>query len=342
MNPLETLIRAEIAERGAMGIDRYMEMCLSHPEHGYYMTRDPFGVSGDFTTAPEISQMFGELVGLWLAQSWLDAGSPAPFNLVELGPGRGTLMADILRVGRSVPGFLEAAKLCLMETSPILREMQAITLTNCEPNWIDDLDRLNDAPLLLIANEFFDALPVRQFQKVGDLWLERVVQDQDGLKFGLSKTDRKGFPQDLPDGAIVERAYVGADIVRSISKIVAEQGGAALIFDYGDASGSGDTLQAVKSHTSVSVLEAPGTADVTAHVNFGDLARNIGDCAGFLTTQGQFLTGMGITERAEALLKNAEEEVAAALHRLTDAGEMGTLFKAMAITKAGATTPHGF
>lgn len=306
------------------------------------MTRDPFGVRGDFTTAPEISQMFGELVGLWLAQSWLDAGSPDPFNLVELGPGRGTLMADILRVGQGVPGFLDAAKLFLMESSPKLRDMQAITLKGFEPVWIDDLDQIDDAPLFLIANEFFDALPIRQFQRVGDMWLERVIQLRDELTFGLSKTELKGFPPELPDGAIVERAYIGADIVNTISKAIAEQGGAALIFDYGDAAGSGDTLQAVKNHASVSVLVEPGTADLTAHVNFGDLARNIGECAGFLTTQGQFLSSMGIAERAEVLSKAGDEAATAALHRLTQDDEMGRLFKAMAITKAGVSAPHGF
>ena len=345
MTPLETIIRDEIAKNGPMGIDRYMALCLGHPQYGYYMTRDPLGVAGDFTTAPEISQMFGELAGLWLAQNWHDMGSPKQFNLVELGPGRGTLMADILRAARAFPGFPDAVQVRLLETSPVLRKTQETTLANAAPLWIDSLAELADLPLLLVANEFFDALPVKQYQKIGDVWLERVIQDDNGLTIGLSKTQTTGFPIALPDGAIVERAGASIDMIKQISDIITRQGGAALIFDYGDAAGSGDTLQAVKEHKPTDLLKTPGEADLTAHVQFGDLARALGDCEGHLTTQGQFLSAMGIAERAESLARaapDAAEAIKTALHRLTDKSEMGTLFKVMAITQNAAATPPGF
>lgn len=347
MTPLEEIIRAEIAERGAMGVDRYMELCLGHPEHGYYTTRDPLGASGDFTTAPEISQMFGELVGLWLAQAWLDIGSPERVNLVELGPGRGTLMADILRVARGVPGFLDAAQVFLIESSPVLREAQEKALTGYEVTWAEGVEETDDAPYLWVMNEFLDALPVKQFQRVGDVWLERVVKLKDGkLLFGLQKTQITGFSMAQPDGAIVERAGFGLKLMRMICKQLETSGGAALIFDYGDAQGRGDTLQAVRGHDYVDVFDRPGESDLTAHVNFGDLALAIGTCQANLTTQGQFLAAMGIDARAEALARGKDAETAKAVHsahrRLTDEAEMGTLFKAMAITRAGAETPPGF
>ena len=346
MSPLEDIIRAEIADRGPMGLDRYMELCLAHPEHGYYMTRDPFGASGDFTTAPEISQMFGELAGLWLAQMWINIGSPEEFNLVELGPGRGTLMADILRVGQGVSGFSEAAQVKLIETSPKLREMQAITLGGAEVGWVNALDELSDAPMLLIANEFFDALPIKQFQKFGDMWLEcKLKSSDDGFECGPARGDAPSGTPIVSDGTIIEACPTAIQITKQIASIISERDGAALIFDYGDVDGTGVTLQAVQNHSYVEPFKNPGQADLTAHVNFGDLGRAMEPCVGHLTTQGQFLAGMGIAERAETLChasKDAGETIKSALHRLTDPDEMGTLFKAMAITRNGTTTPPGF
>ncbi len=347
MTPLESIIHTEISAKGAMRIDRYMELCLSHPEHGYYMTRDPLGVDGDFTTAPEISQMFGELVGLWLAQKWLDLGSPAAFNLVELGPGRGTLMADILRVGATVPGFLDAAQILMIESSPVLRQTQKTSLAGHNCSWIGSIAELPAKPSLFVANEFFDALPIRQFQNLGDVWLERVVKLDGGkLAFGHVKTNQAGFPLGLPDGAIVEISEVRRGFAKAIAGKIKSDDGAALIFDYGDVSGSGDTLQAVAVHACTDVLSKPGDADLTAHVNFGELAGAVADCAAHATTQGQFLAAMGIADRASRLKegKSAKdaEIIDAALRRLTDPSEMGTLFKAMSVTRADAPKPPGF
>ena len=347
MTPVENIIREEIAAGGPMPLDRYMELCLSHPVHGYYMARDPFGAAGDFTTAPEISQMFGELVGLWLAQTWINLGRPNQFNLVELGPGRGTLMADVLRVGQSVPGFLDASRLYLVENSDTLRSTQQESLPGVQANWLSHVTELQDLPTLLIANEFFDALPVAQYQKVGDVWLERVIRvDGDNLAFGHRKTAELGFGMALPDGTIVERSASARRIASEIGALVNDHGGAALIFDYGDAQGSGDTLQAVRGHAYTDPLAEPGLADLTTHVNFGDLARAVEPCAIFLTTQGQFLASMGIAERAETLARGkgdeARAQINAALHRLTHEDEMGRLFKAMAITRAGDPKPLGF
>jgi len=346
MTPLEDIIRDEISRHGPIGVDRYMALCLSHPEHGYYMTRDPLGVAGDFTTAPEISQMFGELVGLWMAHMWRDLGAPERFNLVELGPGRGTLMADVLRVCQGVPGFLDVACVSLVETSPVLRDAQAKALTGHDVRWVEGVHGLDEAPLFVIANEFFDALPVKQYQRVGDIWLERVIDWQQGFTFALAKTKAQGLPVAIPDGAIVERSEAGQRIVGEISQAISAHGGAALMFDYGEVEGSGDTLQAVRAHQPVDPLQEPGSFDLTAHVNFGDLARSLGGSMGYLTTQGQFLKAMGIADRAEALSQDKKDataqEINSAVHRLTDPGEMGTLFKAMAITKDGAQTPPGF
>ena len=347
MTPIEKIVRAEIERSGPMALDRYMELCLSHPEHGYYMTRDPIGASGDFTTAPEISQMFGELIGSWLIQMWQTIGVPEKFNLVELGPGRGTLMSDILRVASNFPSFLNAASINLIEISPVLQAAQKETLARHDVSWIADLDALSDVPILLVANEFFDALPSKQFQKIGDVWLERVVNLDGGrLRFGLRKTKVDGFPLGLPDGAIVERSNALHSLSLMIDRRVEQQNGAALIIDYGDASGSGDTFQAVRGHEYVDVLENPGAVDLTVHVNFGDIARAAQNCASHLTTQGQFLKSLGIVERtaflSEGKTLTEKQTIDEACRRLTAEDEMGTLFKAMAITQTDAPTPPGF
>ena len=206
MTPLARLLAERIRETGPITVADYMAECLLHPVHGYYTTRDPFGAAGDFTTAPEISQMFGELLGLALAQAWLDRGSPAPFTLAELGPGRGTLMADILRATKGVLGFHAAAQVVLVEASPHLRKVQAVTLSGHAPRWCDRVEDLPEAPLFLIANEYLDALPIRQFQRGPDGWQERLVGLRDGaLTFGLSALlpevpDTVAF-RDAPDAA---------------------------------------------------------------------------------------------------------------------------------------------
>ncbi|MFO7759573.1 MAG: SAM-dependent methyltransferase [Roseovarius sp.] len=334
-----------------MTLADYMATCLMHPEMGYYATRDPFGTAGDFTTAPEISQMFGELIGLCLAQTWLDQGQPAPCLLAELGPGRGTLMADILRATRGVPGLHDAASVHLVETSPALRDVQAQTLEGYQINWHDGVECLPDAPLYLVANEFFDALPIRQFQRIGQGWRERlVVLREEALTLGLGApvvppelTERLA---DTGDGDIVETCAPGRAIAHEIGARIEARGGAALIVDYGGWRSLGDTFQAVRGHAVTDPLEAPGEADLTAHVDFEALARAASPAAhARLTPQGTLLQRLGIEARAEALARNLHgpdrENHLAAYRRLTDPDEMGTLFKVLALHPSTTVPPPG-
>lgn len=345
MTELLKLIRTEILEKGPMRLDRYMELCLSHPEFGYYMNRDPLGSLGDFTTAPEISQIFGELIGLWLAQAWIDMGQPNPINLVELGPGRGTLMSDILRVSNAVNGLPEALQVTLVETSPELRSKQRALLGAA--SWVESVGNLPDGPILFVANEFFDALPVRQFQKIGDMWVERVVViAQDQLVVGQQKTDFKMLPSHLPDGIIVERSEAAIAIAKKLGEKL-KKPCAGLIIDYGDENGTGETLQAVKQHKFINILDHPGECDLTAHVDFGALKVTFPDkFETEMTTQGDFLRNIGIHERAEALSSGksaiVQEEIRAAVHRLTADDEMGRLFKVMAVHNGLFQKPAGF
>ncbi len=350
MTLTETLA-ARIAADGPISVADYMQECLWHPSFGYYATRDPLGRDGDFVTAPEISQIFGEVIGLCLAQTWLDMGRPGPFTLAELGPGRGTLMSDILRAARSVPGFIESADVVLLEASPVLKQLQAHALGDVSPIWIDDINALPDQPLLLIANEFFDALPIRQFQRTETLWCERRVGWQDGaLALGLGDA----LPQpaldarltDTKAGDVVELCPTAAPYIAAISHRIAAHGGAALIIDYGDWRSLGDTLQAVRQHKMVDVLEAPGTADLTAHVDFEALAQAAQPCRySRLTPQGVFLERLGISSRAQQLARGARGEaldrLIAAHRRLTHPQEMGQLFKVLGLYPEGAAPPPG-
>jgi len=350
---LGDLIRARIRETGPISLADYMTDCLLHPTMGYYTTRDPLGSKGDFTTAPEISQMFGELVGLALAQCWLDQGAPTPFTLAELGPGRGTLMADILRAGRAVPGFVQAADLLLIEASPALRARQAESLGEYTPRWLDRIAELPNRPLFLVANEFFDALPVRQFLRDGAGWRERLVGlDHDKLAFGLGpNSPQPGLEHrlaDTRDGDLVEICPSAVPAISVVASRIAEHGGGALIFDYGDWRSLGDTLQALRGHQRAEVLADPGQADLTAHVDFEALAEAAA-AAGCnhsrLTTQGVFLERLGITARAQSLARNLEgralDELIAAHRRLTHPEEMGNLFKVLGLCPAQVALPPG-
>lgn len=347
--PLADTLARQIATTGPMTLADYMAACLMHPQYGYYSTRDPLGAGGDFTTAPEISQMFGELLGLSLAQCWLDQGSPASFTLAELGPGRGTLMADILRATARVPGFHAAAKLHLVETSPALRAEQAKRLP--QATWHDAVQTLPDGPLYLVANEFFDALPIRQFQRGGDDWRERVVGlQEDHLALGLAApAPQPGLSHrldDTKDGDLVETCAPGQAIATALGARIAAQGGVALIVDYGDWRSLGDTLQALKGHAPVDPVALPGESDLTTHVDFEALARAAAPAAHtLLTPQGVFLERLGITQRAQALAKSlsgpALDSHIAAHRRLTHPDEMGSLFKTLALLPQGAPPPPG-
>lgn len=335
MSPLHDIIAAEITAHGPMSVARYMSLCLGHPRHGYYITRDPLGRGGDFTTAPEISQMFGELLGLWAAQVWFDMGRPSPIRLVELGPGRGTLMADALRAADKV-GLAAAADLWLVETSPVLRAAQAVNLPAA--HWAGRFGDVPDGPAIVIANEFFDALPIRQFVRARDGWRERLVGLSGGrLVWGLGPASA-GLPTDAPEGSVVEICAAAEAIAGQIGARLAASGGAALIIDYGTlppATGGGDTLQAVAAHAVADPLETPGMADLTAHVDFGALARALAQAGARvapLVTQGALLTALGLDARAAALARaqpGRAHEIETQRRRLTAHDQMGTLFKAL-------------
>ena len=349
MTPLEETLHRRIQVDGPLTVAAFMEEALLNPTHGYYTTRDPLGAAGDFTTAPEISQMFGELLGLCLAQTWVQQGAPERIALAELGPGRGTLMADVLRVARAVPGFHEAIEVHLLEASPTLQAVQATRLPDA--TWhrqITDLPK--DLPLYVIANEFLDALPIRQFLRDGPGWRERQLGVFDGaLDWGLS--DIAPVPAlehrltDTPEGHLVEYCPGAPTVVTEISARIAAHGGCALILDYGDWHSRGDTLQAVRAHGAVDVLDGPGTADLTAHVDFEALAKASLCAVTEMTAQGVFLERLGITERAQALAKvqsgAALEAHIAAHRRLTHPEEMGTLFKCLGLYAHGASPPPG-
>ncbi|MEQ5869558.1 SAM-dependent methyltransferase [Sagittula sp. NFXS13] len=347
MTPLQDILIRQISRTGPLSLAEYMGLCLSHPEHGYYTTRDPLGVAGDFTTAPEISQMFGELLGLALAQSWLDQGAPSPFILAELGPGRGTLMADMLRATARVPGFQDAAQLHLVETSPALRREQAQRLPGA--TFHASLSDLPEGPLWLVANEFFDALPIRQFQRHANGWQERVVGlKDDRLTLGLTDpapVEALDHRLDTTtEGQIVETCASAQALAQDVGRRIADHGGAALIVDYGGWRSIGDTFQALQKHTSVDPFKTPGQADLTAHVDFEALAHAAMPAAHTSPTpQGVFLERLGITARAQALARglkgDALESHIAAHRRLTHPDEMGSLFKVMALHPEGTPAP---
>lgn len=352
MTPLGDSLARRIALDGPMRLDHYMLDCLLNPDHGYYTTRDPLGRAGDFVTAPEISQMFGEMLGLCLAQVWIDQGRPAPFVLAELGPGRGTLMADLLRALKAVPGMAEAARVCLVEASPVLRAEQRRMVGDVA--WFDTVAGLPEGPLFLIANEFFDALPIRQFVRRGDGWAERQVGLQDGvLTPGLAPPVRLAALEDrladTAEGDVVEICPPAPGIAAEVARRIARHGGAAVFVDYGHWRSLGDTFQALKNHAPCDPFEAPGEADLTAHVAFEPLARAAlaeGAAVSGMTAQGVLLERLGITARAQTLARGlAGDRLAthvAAHRRLTHPEEMGQLFQTLAIFPSQAPPPPGF
>jgi len=339
LNALAAQLAALIKAEGPLRLDHWMAACNAH----YYATRDPLGQGGDFITAPEISQLFGEMLGGWLGDIWERAGRPSPVRLVELGPGRGTLMADAARVLARVPGFAAACRLSLVETSPVLAARQRAQLDGLwGATWVNSFgDVPDDAPLLVVANEFFDALPLRQPLGAGQ---ERAVScDETG--FIATSIPASIAATEAPQS---EWSPASEALVAEIASRLAAQGGAALFIDYGhDGQASGDTLQALSRHAAASPFSNPGEHDLTAHVDFGRLKA----AAGSVVTphgpipQGAFLAALGIEARADQL-RRAQPAAAAALMagltRLTAAGQMGLLFKAMALTASDWPQPAGF
>ena len=356
MNALAKRIAALIAAQGPISVAQYMTLALHDAEAGYYATRDPFGSKGDFITAPEISQMFGEMLGLWCGQIWIDQARPRNTKLVELGPGRGTLMADALRALKRVPGFLDAVELVLVEASPVLRDVQWQTLkeSGARIRWTPHFD-VADAPLLLLANEFFDALPVRQYVKTARGWCERMVVLKDGaLAFALApiNTPAAAIPASrtgAPEGGVYEVSPAATALAEESARVIAGHGGAALLLDYGYAEiGFGETLQAVGGHRFAQVLAEPGARDLSAHVDFtalAEAARHGGAQVFGPRPQGTFLNGLGIRARARQLIEANPAEaqgVSDAVERLTAPAQMGALFQAMAFLPQSAPPPPGF
>ncbi len=381
MTELAKLLRARMESDGPLTVARYMAEALGHPQWGYYMQRDPFGRDGDFITAPEISQVFGELLGLWCLDYWRRMGSPNPFLLVEAGPGRGTLMADALRAAALDPAFLAAARVRLVEISPALRGIQEKPLSDYlgdyEVSWVESFEDIaGEGPLLLLANEFLDALPLRQFQRAEEGWRERLVgldpeksSGKGGEKSGEKDGETGGFcfllgdetvslPESLattemanaPPGSIVETCPEALAFVGELSTRLGRDGGAALMVDYGHTrSAVGDTLQAVRGHRSCPVLEEPGAADITAHVDFAAVAAVARDSGAHVhgpRPQGAFLRDLGIEARSARLAGTAPEETRRLLEsgcrRLIAEDEMGALFKVVALTGASQPVPAGF
>ncbi|MDO8359178.1 MAG: SAM-dependent methyltransferase [Devosia sp.] len=335
-------IDAQIRTTGPISLATYMGLCLGHPRHGYYAAGRPIGAKGDFITAPEISQMFGELVGFFVVNLWQQMGSPLSFTLLELGPGRGTLMADALRAASKADGFENALHLQLFESNSNLKAEQEKRLGKYHPYWAPEIDIVSDDPLFVIANEFFDALPIRQFVRAEGGWHERLVGLRDnGRAFGLSPTPiaNDAMPEELrgaQPGEVLELATAATDAMQRLCRKIAVQGGAILAIDYGYArTQTGETLQALRNHAFADPLAAPGQTDLSAHVNFavvGEAAKAAGLAVAPLATQGEFLLRLGIGERAKALARanpNEAANIARAVERLTAPEQMGTLFKVL-------------
>lgn len=360
--PAERLRRL-IAREGPISIADYMTFALIEPSAGYYTSRDPLGAEGDFITAPEISQMFGELLGLWVASLRHEARLCGAFRLVELGPGRGTLLSDALRALTSQPSLSEGLEIHLVEASPTLQAVQEETLapwrTNFPITWHRDLSSVPEGPMALIANEFFDALPIRQYQMTPSGWAERLIglaPDSDDFAFHLSAPsplNAARLPERLrtaKEGEIAEVSSPSLSITSEIARRLSEAPGGALIIDYGPARTClGSTFQAVKNHKRHDPLVAPGSADLSAHVDFqglGEAARGEGVSVFGPLTQGEFLARIGIHARVARLSEKSSEQqrgdIASALKRLTNEGEMGTLFKVLAITSLDIGTAPGF
>ena len=352
MTALETYLIDQINRLGPMTVAEYMTQCLLHPEMGYYTTQTPLGAKGDFVTSPEISQMFGELLGLALAQTWMDQGRPKRFCLCEMGPGRGTLMKDFLRATKGISGFQEAAQITLIEASPKLRETQAKAIAPYQVTWADNISELPDLPLYLIANEFFDCLPIRQFRRAITGWQEQMIgadPEQLGFVQGTNWPDEAvgDVPKEVAVGTILETSSASSAIAEDIARRITK-GGVAIIVDYGDWNGFGDTFQALKNHKKVDVLSAPGETDLTAHVRFSTLATSAEPFVDVskMVTQGELLAALGIEQRAIALAAKMDgatlDNHHSAFHRLTSADEMGELFKAIAFSPKGAPPIAGF
>ncbi|WP_282607651.1 class I SAM-dependent methyltransferase [Pelagibius sp. Alg239-R121] len=361
-NLLAEWLAAQIREDGPMTVADFMSAALTAPQGGYYMTGDPFGAAGDFITAPEISQIFGELIGLWCAQCWQAMGSPKAINLVELGPGRGTLMSDALRAAAVLPAFRGAIRVHLVEASPSLKEKQRDVLHNVDVTWHQDLTSLPEEAMIVIANEFFDALPVRQFERTLRAWHERLVtlsplstKNAPAFAFTTGAASKEAvamIPQtlrDTPVGTLVEISPAVTQVAGNLAHRLSRYGGAAVIIDYGRAQHqAGWSLQALRSHERHEPLIAPGEADLTAHVDFAAISKASKEAGARVwgpVTQAAFLNAIGLRERADSLCAQGTpaqaRDIENGVQRLIESTQMGDLFKVLAIGHADLPTPAG-
>jgi NADH dehydrogenase [ubiquinone] 1 alpha subcomplex assembly factor 7 len=352
-------IARRIRAEGPLSLAAFMAMALHDPVGGYYARRQPIGAGGDFVTAPEISQVFGELIGLWCAEMWRRLGHPDPVILAELGPGRGVLMSDLLRAAATVPGFRRTLRLYLVEASAVLRAEQQERLGSFGPTWVPGVADLPDGPLLLVANEFLDALPIRQFVRGAVHWSERLMALDDGDRFvfvdgpespGASLLVPREQRHSAARGAVAEICPAALALASTLGTRLAHQPGAALFIDYGYFPlATGPTLGAFQRHQPVSILDAPGTADLSAHVDFAAFAE-AGRAGGAEihgpVPQGSFLAELGAGLRLAALRVRAtpaqRQALDSGVSRLLEPGEMGTLFKAIALVSPGLPAPPGF
>jgi NADH dehydrogenase [ubiquinone] 1 alpha subcomplex assembly factor 7 len=356
---LAARLQTRIASDGPLSVEAFMDACLSDAASGAYASRQPIGLAGDFITAPEISQIFGELIGLWAVAVWQSMGEPKPVTVAELGPGRGTLMADALRAWRGAPQFLDDVSVALIETSPVMVEAQRKALKDAlvPLRWYQKLDPLPDAPLIVLANEFIDALPIRQFVRRGGAWRERLVRNDDRGGFAFAEATAaapddhtRPAPHDAPEGAVFETRPAAEKLLREFGRRAERVPLATLIVDYGhEQTGLRDTLQAVRGHRFADPLADPGEADLTAHVDFTDL-KQCASALGLKTCgplpQGEFLLKLGLGERRERLLQRATPAQASSIvsgaTRLVDPMQMGMLFKVLALTSAELAPPPPF
>lgn len=339
---MEEILRQKIEQNGPLTVAEFMQTCLYHPQKGYYITKDPLGQGGDFTTAPEISQIFGELIGLWLADCWIKMGMPAKCTLLECGPGRGTLMADALRaIQQAIPSFLDALEIYMLETSPFLKQKQQKKLA-AHPNikWVESIEDVPlNKPTLVVGNEFLDAFPTQQFQKTETGWGERMVHHQNGEFSFITQPTSLTFSAE----SFYEES-TNISWAQALKNKIAT--GYILFIDYGYTSGSGDTLQAIHAHETVHPLSHFGGADLTTHVNFAQLQKALGEQHCQLDTMGNFLALLGFVTRtaklAEHVTKAEQETLATTAHRLLHTTEMGTLFKALCWRSQGLPAAEGF
>ena len=347
---LKNIITAEINKSGPITISQFMEHCLYHKQFGYYSSKArTIGVLGDFITAPEISQVFGELIGVWLAQTWIDRGKPSPFSLVELGPGNGTMMRDILNSWKKIPGLTESASIVLVETSQTLKDRQKTLLRNYGATWVNSVIEIPEQPLFVLGNEFLDALPIRQFKKTNNNWCERSVDiaKNNELRFIYQpcsyNMELNVLYNNVPNEAIVEWSDIATQIVTDLSNKIKRNGGVSLFIDYGYYNGFGDTLQAMTQHSYCDPLANPGETDITAHVNFKNiynLVQRKGLRASNLENQRSFLLKLGIKARAHILAKKMSDKKKKlhyeAINRLIDKDQMGNLFKVIGFTNVNS------